>query len=130
MNAPNGMRTMLGRVRGLGSAKSGFAHWWAQRMTALALVPLLLWFVISIISLVGADHAAVAAWAGHPVSAVLLIALIIAVFHHAQLGLTVVIEDYVHEEVAKIVALAVVRGFAFLAGLIGVVSVLKLMVGK
>jgi succinate dehydrogenase / fumarate reductase membrane anchor subunit len=130
MNAPNGMRTMLGRVRGLGSAKSGFAHWWAQRMTALALVPLLLWFVISIISLVGADHAAVAAWAGHPVSAVLLIALIIAVFHHAQLGLTVVIEDYVHEEVAKIVALAAVRGFAFLAGLIGVVSVLKLMVGK
>jgi succinate dehydrogenase / fumarate reductase membrane anchor subunit len=124
------MRTMLGRVRGLGSAKSGFAHWWAQRMTALALVPLLLWFVISIISLVGADHAAVAAWAGHPVSAVLLIALIIAVFHHAQLGLTVVIEDYVHEEVAKIVALAAVRGFAFLAGLIGVVSVLKLMVGK
>ncbi|MFY7777836.1 MAG: succinate dehydrogenase, hydrophobic membrane anchor protein [Elstera sp.] len=130
MNAPNGMRTMLGRVRGLGSAKSGFAHWWAQRMTALALVPLLLWFVISIIGLIGADHAAVAAWAGHPVSAVLLIALIIAVFHHAQLGLTVVIEDYVHEEVAKIVALAAVRGFAFLAGLIGVVSVLKLMVGK
>lgn len=130
MNAPNGMRTMLGRVRGLGSAKSGFAHWWAQRMTALALVPLLLWFVISIISLVGADHAAVVAWAGHPVSAVLLIALIIAVFHHAQLGLAVVIEDYVHEEVTKIVVLTVVRGAAFLAGLVGVVSVLKLMVGK
>ncbi len=130
MTAPNGMRTMLGRVRGLGSAKSGFAHWWAQRMTALALVPLVLWFVISIISLVGADHSAVSAWAGHPVSGVLLIALVIAVFHHAQLGLSVVIEDYVHEEVTKIVALVVVRGLAFLMGLIGVVSVLKLMVGK
>ncbi len=130
MNAPNGMRTMLGRVRGLGSAKSGFAHWWAQRMTALALVPLLLWFVISIISLTGADHAAVSAWAGHPVSGGLLIALLIAVFYHAQLGLTVVVEDYVHEEVVKIMTLAVIRGLTFLGGLIGVVSVLKLMVGK
>lgn len=130
MTAPNGMRTMLGRVRGLGSAKSGFAHWWAQRMTALALVPLVLWFVISIISLVGADHAAVSAWAGHPVSGALLIALVIAVFHHAQLGLSVVIEDYMHEEATKIVALVVVRGLAALFGLIGVVSVLKLMVGN
>ena len=130
MNASNGMRTMLGRVRGLGSAKSGFAYWWAQRMTALALVPLLIWFVISIIGLIGADHAAFVAWAGHPVSGALLIALVIAVFYHAELGLTVVIEDYVHEEVAKILALVVVRGLAVLGGLIGVVSVLKLMVGK
>lgn len=122
-----GMRTMLGRVRGLGSAKEGVHHWWAQRVTAIALVPLVLWFVISIITLVGQPYAAVVAWVANPVCGVLLIGLIAAVFHHAQLGLTVVIEDYVHTEGAKLASLLAVRGAALILAGIGIVSVLKLM---
>ena len=75
------------RAAGLGSAKEGTGHWWAQRLTAIALVPLILWFVISILSMVGADHAAVKAWMGQPIPAVLTILMVVATFHHAQLGL-------------------------------------------
>jgi succinate dehydrogenase / fumarate reductase membrane anchor subunit len=89
-------RTPLGRVRGLGSAKEGVAHWWAQRLTALALIPLTLWFVISVVQMIGADPPQVVEWIGSPVTAILLIVLIGATFHHAQLGVQVVIEDYVH----------------------------------
>jgi succinate dehydrogenase / fumarate reductase membrane anchor subunit len=127
MKTQSGMRTMLGRVRGLGSAKEGVHHWWAQRVTAVALVPLVLWFVVSIIMLVGQPYAAVVAWVANPLCGILLIALIAAVFHHAQLGLTVVIEDYVHTEITKLAALLAVRGAAFILAGIGIVSVLKLM---
>src|SRR5512147_1791179 len=102
-------RTPIGRARGLGSAKDGTAHWWAQRLTALALVPLVLWFVISILRLVGAGRAAVVDWLDSPVSAGLMILLIIATFHHAQLGVQVVIEDYVHNEAAKIASIILVK---------------------
>lgn len=118
------LRTDLGKVRGLGSAKEGAQHWWAQRLTALALVPLTLWFVASIAGLAGSDIGPVRAWIGHPMSAILLLLLIAATFHHMQLGLQVVIEDYVHTEWLKItgivlvkfvaIALAVASGFAVL----------------
>ena len=123
------LRSMLGRVRGLGSAKEGVSHWWAQRLTAVALVPLVLWFVISVISLAGADHAAVRAWAGGPVVATLLVALIIAVFTHAKLGLQVVLEDYIHHEGTRVAAIVVMQGAVFLVGLAGVIAVLKLALG-
>ncbi len=123
------MRTMLGRVRGLGSAKEGVAHWWAQRMTAVALVPLVLWFVISILSLAGADHAAVKGWVSHPVNGSLLLLLVVAVFHHAKLGLTVVIEDYLHNEAQKIVVLTLMRGAVYLLGAVAGLSVVKVMLG-
>ncbi len=119
----------LARVRGLGSAKEGTHHWIAQRMTAVALVPLTLWFVISLISLVGADLAAVKAWLGSPFNAVLMILTLIAGFHHAQLGLQVVIEDYVHGHFCKIAALWVVKGAAFFFGAAAVFSVAKLAIG-
>jgi succinate dehydrogenase / fumarate reductase membrane anchor subunit len=118
------MRTPIARVRGLGSAKNGTHHWWMQRLTAIALVPLTTWFVVSMIRLAGADHASAAAWLASPLTAVLMLLLIVATFHHLQLGLQVVIEDYVHGEAAKIgcivgiklasVALAVAAGFAVL----------------
>src|SRR3546814_6816815 len=92
------MRTPLGRIRGLGSAKDGTGHWWAQRVTALALVPLTVWFVASVIGMAGADHASFVAWIASPLVAGLMILLIVATFHHAQLGLQVIIEDYVHDE--------------------------------
>lgn len=120
------LRSELGRVRGLGSAKEGVGHWWAQRVTALALVPLALWFVASVVSLVGADHAAVVDWIGSPVPAVLLVLLIVATFHHAQLGLQVVIEDYVHAEGMKVALILLVKGAAALLGVVSLFAVLRI----
>jgi len=120
------MRSPLGRVLGLGSAKEGVEHWWRQRTTALLLVPLTLWFVISVIGLVGADRAAMVAWMHNPMAAVLMILLIAVSFYHAALGLQVVIEDYIHGEAAKLVTLVVVRLLCVLFVLRGVLAVLKL----
>lgn len=119
----------LARVRGLGSAKDGTHHWIAQRMTAVALVPLTLWFVFSLICLIGGDLAAVKAWLASPFNAVLMVLTLIAGFHHAQLGLQVVIEDYVHGHFMKIVVLWFVKGAAFFFGAAAVFSVLKIAIG-
>ena len=120
------MRTPLGRVLGLGSAKEGVEHWWRQRTTALLLVPLTLWFVIAVIGLVGADRAALVAWMHNPMAAVLMILLIAVSFYHAALGLQVVIEDYIHGEAAKLITLVVMRLLCVLFVLRGVLAVLKL----
>jgi len=120
------MRSQLGRVRGLGSAKSGVAHWWAQRLTAIALVPLSLWFIVSVLHLLGASHDAVINWLSGPWTIVLMIALVVATFHHLQLGLQVVIEDYIHHDAARLAALLAVKAAAILFGMACVVSVLKL----
>jgi succinate dehydrogenase / fumarate reductase membrane anchor subunit len=127
MNEQPNLRSPLGRVRGLGSAKDGTGHWWAQRLTALALVPLTIWFVGAVVSLIGADHAAVAAWIASPVVAGLLILLIVATFYHAALGLQVVIEDYVHGEGAKIALLLFVKALTIVLSLSAVLSVLTLL---
>lgn len=121
------LRTPLARVRHLGSAKDGTGHWWAQRLTALALIPLTIWFVASLVNLAGADHAAMAAWMGNPVSAGLMILLVVATFYHAALGLQVVIEDYVHGEGAKMAALIAVKGLCVVLGLTAVLAVLSLL---
>ncbi len=122
-------RTPMGRARGLGSARDGAGHWWAQRLTAIALVPLTLWFVASVVSLAGAGHAEVAAWLGAPVPAVLTILLIVATFHHAQLGLQVVIEDYIHSEGLKIAGIVLVKFAAAALGLVSVFAVLRIAFG-
>lgn len=119
-------RSSLGRVRGLGSAKEGVAHWWAQRLTAVALVPLIIWFVVSIILLTGAPHAAVLAWIGQPLVATLMVLLIGATFHHAQLGLQVVIEDYVHGEGLRLALIILVKFAAILLGTGAAIAVLKI----
>ncbi len=123
------MRSPLGRVRGLGSAREGVGHWWAQRMTALALVPLALWFVAALVGLTGADHAAAREWIASPVPAALLVLLVVASFYHGALGLQVVIEDYVHHEGAKLAALIAVGGLSLLLGLAGVLAVLTVLFG-
>jgi succinate dehydrogenase / fumarate reductase membrane anchor subunit len=120
------MRSPLGRVLGLGSAKEGVDHWWRQRTTALLLVPLVLWFVIAVIGLVGADRPAMIAWMHNPMAAVFAILLVVATFYHAALGLQVVIEDYVHGEAAKLITLLVMRLLCLLFVLRGVLAVLKL----
>jgi len=120
------MRSPLGRAIGLGSAKEGVEHWWRQRMTALLLVPLVVWFVIAVIGLVGADRAAMIAWVKSPMPAMFLILLIAATFYHAALGLQVVIEDYIHGEGMKLATLIVMRLLCILFVLRGVLAVLKL----
>ena len=120
------LRSDLGRVRGLGSAKAGVHHWWHQRLSAVALVPLSLWFVSALLGHLHDDHLAVTAWIRSPFVTVLLVSLIAATFYHAKLGLQVVIEDYLHTAPTKIAALVVMKlGLAF-GALLGIVAVLKI----
>ena len=118
-------RTPLGRVRGLGSAKGGTHHWWMQRLTAIALVPLTIWFILSLITLSGADHATATAWLASPLPAVLMLLLIVATFHHLQLGLQVVIEDYVHGEAMRIACIIGVKLASFALAVAAAFAVLK-----
>ncbi|MBT5051080.1 MAG: succinate dehydrogenase, hydrophobic membrane anchor protein [Rhodospirillaceae bacterium] len=120
------LRTDLGKVRGLGSAKEGTQHWWAQRLTAIALVPLVLWFVASVAGLAGADIGPVRAWIAQPVTAILLVLLIGVTFHHMQLGLQVVIEDYVHAEWLKITGIILVKFAAVLLAAAASFAILKI----
>jgi succinate dehydrogenase / fumarate reductase membrane anchor subunit len=124
------MRSPLARVRGLGAAHEGAHHWWGQRLTGIALVPLTLWFVWAVSGLLGADLAAFKLWLATGQNAVLLILLIVSGVHHAQLGLQVVIEDYVHSEGAKTVSLILVKLGAVFLGVINVFAVLKLTFGS
>jgi len=119
------MRTPISRVRGLGSAKEGTHHWWMQRITAIALIPLGIWFVVSLICLAGADHATVSAWLANPLTAVLMLLLIVATFHHLQLGMQVVIEDYIHGEAAKMACLIGLKLASFALGIAAAFAVLK-----
>ncbi|MCA8927440.1 MAG: succinate dehydrogenase, hydrophobic membrane anchor protein [Alphaproteobacteria bacterium] len=123
------LRSPLGTARGLGSAKSGTHHWIAQRVTAIALIPLTVWFVIGLIAHAGASYEEARAWIGSPVSATLMICLIASMFYHAQLGLQVVIEDYIHAERCKIASLLLVKGAAFFVGVLGVLSVVRIAFG-
>ena len=120
------LRTPLGRVRGLGSAKEGVQHWWAQRLTSLALVPLTIWFVSSLVALAGAEHVDVITWLRSPVVAVSMVLLLGVTFHHTQAGLQVVIEDYVHDEGAKLALILAVKAVALIAALAGIFAVLKI----
>ena len=97
--------TPLNRVLGLGAAKGAGEHWWAQRLTAVALVPLGLWFAIALLSLPDFEYATVVAWAQRPVTSILLILTILAAGYHSYLGLQVIIEDYVHTKAVKILAI-------------------------
>ena len=120
------LQTDLGKARGLGSAKEGVHHWWAQRLTALALVPLVLWFVASVAGLAGAELAAVRGWIGQPMTAILLVLLIAATFHHMQLGMQVVIEDYVHVEWLKIASIVLVKFASVFLAVAAAFAVLKI----
>jgi succinate dehydrogenase / fumarate reductase membrane anchor subunit len=120
------LRSPLGRARGLGSARAGMVTWWAERVTSMALVPLTLWFVLSVFRLQGASRQEVEAWASHTLTATLLLALVLVTFRHMQLGLQAVIEDYIHTERQRLAALLALKGAVGLLGLIAVVSALKL----
>lgn len=123
------LRTHLAVVRGLGSAKSGTGHFWMQRLTAIALVPLTLWFVGAVLALAGASHADAARWLASPWNATLTLAFIVASFWHGQLGLQVVIEDYVHAELLKLACLVALHLATFLLALLAILAVLRVFVG-
>lgn len=119
-------RSGLSRARGLGSAKSGSAHWWMERMTSVALLPLSLYFVASVLLLLGADHARMAAYMAEPWNSALFLALIAIMFYHLSMGMQVIIEDYVPNESKRLITILVFKGVIFLLALASAVSVLKL----
>jgi succinate dehydrogenase / fumarate reductase membrane anchor subunit len=120
------MRSPLGRARGLGAAKAGAVHWWMQRLTSLALVPLTLWFLCAMVRMIGSTRDDVVYWMAGPLPIVLMIALVIATFHHLQAGMQVVIEDYVTRDWLRIGSILLVKALCILLALACIVSVLRL----
>lgn len=123
------MRTPLGKVRGLGSAKEGTGHFWAQRMSAVALVPLVIYFIILVICLNGADHAQIRATLAHPFHAIVMALFVLTGVYHMRLGMQIVIEDYIHGEGLKIVCVMLNTFFAIVLGAASVFAILKLSFG-
>ncbi|WBO23540.1 succinate dehydrogenase, hydrophobic membrane anchor protein [Sphingomonas abietis] len=124
-----GTGTGLGRVRGLGSARSGTHHWWLQRVTAVSNLILMIWFVVSIVRLPIVDHQAMVLWLKSPLVAVPMVLLVLSTFWHIRLGLQTFIEDYVHDEGNKIAVLLILNAYAFLCGALCVFSILKIAFG-
>ena len=122
------MRTPLGRVQGLGSTNDGVKHWWMQRLTGIALVPLTLWFLYSTVQLSGASHAEFINWVGAFGNPVLLSVLIVCMFHHGQLGLHVIIEDYITRESTKLWLLIAIKFTAIIFGASAILAIIRLTI--
>jgi len=119
------MRSPLGRALELGSAKDGVKQWWVERVTAVALVPLTVWFAASIVVHTGNDYATLIAWLRTPIATILMVLLLIALFYHTALGLQVVIEDYIHSGM-KIPALLGMRVGCFALAAAGILAMLRI----
>jgi succinate dehydrogenase / fumarate reductase, membrane anchor subunit len=123
------MRTPLGRVRGLGSAKSGTEAFWHQRLTAMANIPLVIAGVVIVISLVGRNHAAAAQILGSPIVAIVMLLFILSVTYHMRIGMQVIIEDYVHEEGQKLALIILNTFYTVAVALVSAFAILKLSFG-
>ena len=123
------LRSPLSQARGLGSAKEGVGHWWVQRLTAIALIPLSLWFVVSVARFPLLDYATMVAWIKAPLVAVALVLFFVAMIHHAALGVQVVIEDYVGNEGTKLVSIVLVKFALYAVAAASVFAVLKIAFG-
>lgn len=122
-----GIRTPLARARGLGSARDGTSHWWWQRLTAVALIPLSVWFVYSLFDMIiNGDHESVITWLSAPIPAMLMVLLLVALFYHAKLGMQVIIEDYVHTEPFKIFLLLTNAFLMFIMAMTSIFAVVKI----
>ena len=127
--SPNDMRTPLAKVRGLGSAREGTGHFWHQRLTAVANIPLTLFFIGLVVSLVGADYATVRAALASPLVALVLILGLLSGLYHMRLGMQVIIEDYVHTELTKVFLIMLNTFFTIAVGAACVFALLKLAFG-
>ena len=123
------MSTPLARVRGLGAAKSGTEHFWRQRLTAVANVPLTIAFVLIVVSLLGRNHAAAAQILGSPLVAITMLLFIVSITIHMRIGMQVVIEDYVHDEPARLILLMANTFFSLAVALASAYGILKLSFG-
>jgi succinate dehydrogenase / fumarate reductase, membrane anchor subunit len=123
------MRTPLGRVHGLGSAKSGTEDFWRQRLTAMANIPLVIAGAVIVISLVGRNHAAAVQILGSPLIAILMLLFILSVTYHMRIGMQVIIEDYVHEEKSKLALIVLNTFYAITVALVAAFAILKLAFG-
>jgi succinate dehydrogenase / fumarate reductase, membrane anchor subunit len=123
------LRSPLGTVVGLGSAKSGVHHWWLQRLTSIALVPLTIWFTVSLLSLQSLDHVTVVAWMAQSWTALLLVLLVLVATYHSQLGVRVVVEDYVHNTGLRTVTLVTLTFLHAFLAVAGVFAILKVAFG-
>ena len=124
------LRSPLGRVLGLGSARTGAEHWWAQRVSAVALVPLTVWFLISILALGTLAHAAVIEFLAKPVNGFLTLLLVLSLAYHSYLGIGVIVEDYVHAPATKIGSLLVARFAHFITAAAAVFAILRIVFGN
>jgi succinate dehydrogenase / fumarate reductase, membrane anchor subunit len=122
------LRSPLGKVLGTGSAKEGVHHWWLQRLTSIALVPLATWFVVSLLSLQSFEHVTVITWMAHSWTALLLVLFILVATWHSQLGVRVVVEDYVHGG-TKTLTLVVLTFIHAVVAAAGIFAVLKVAFG-
>ncbi len=120
------MRSFLSRARGVGAAGSGTHHWWVERVTAIALVPLTVWFVYAVLHLLGAPQHNVHRFVANPVNTVLLLALVAMTFHHMQLGLQVIMEDYIDSQKWQAIAILLNKALALILGLLCTVSILRM----
>ena len=121
------LRTPIKRARGLGSSHSGTGHFWLQRLSALALIPLSMWFMVVLLTrLIHADAASIGQWLHHPLVALAMAALILALFIHARLGIQTIIEDYIHNHVKKIIALLMLNIFTLGLGGASLMAIIKL----
>ena len=124
------LRSPLRRVLGMGSAKDGTGQWWAQRVSAVALIPLTLWFFFSLLSLPALDYVTVRTWLSFPLSGFLAVLLVAVLTYHSDLGTTVVVEDYMHSAGAKLLSLLSLRFLYVLVGGASIFAILRVAFGS
>ena len=124
------IRSPFDRTQGLGSAREGVGHWWMQRVTALALIPLTLWFAASLIARAGDDYGAFILWIRSSFTCVSMVLLLIALFYHMALGLQVVVEDYVHTDHIKMPSVIVIHLGCFALAAAGIIATLRIAIGR
>jgi succinate dehydrogenase / fumarate reductase membrane anchor subunit len=123
------LRSPLGQVAGLGTAKEGVHHWWVQRMTSVALVLLTLWFIASLVHMGSFEYSVSHAWLAKSVNAVLMLLLAIVAIYHSQLGVQVIVEDYVNHHGAKFTVLTLVNFIHLLLAAVAAFAILRVAFG-
>lgn len=124
------LQSPLGRARGLGSAKDGTHHWWVMRISSIAILPLSLWLVVGLGSVSGQGYEAAAAWISTPWNLTLMVLTIAVLFHHVQLGVSTIVEDYVHQEAMKVAGVIAVKFLTVLLALASIMAVLRVAFGS